>query len=217
MGLKNKWRYIYEDWKDPRSFTYWAGKIPGAEDEDGSGQYGIIFTAKVAAEKEKAEGEAKANAPFFKKGLIPGLDFSLFDFAKIGLSIAGGGPWMSFALDAVDTMSQVVGGDMSLGDGLLNVAKGAATTAVGNFTGGLADSWGASWSQSMGSSFVGSTLAKVSSSAINQAANIAISGFNLQHGWSMDKDVFKQQMLGAAKSMAISTSTAVGSGAINSN
>ena len=93
---------------------------------------GIIFTAKAAAEKEKAEGEAKANAPFFKKGLIPGLDFSLFDFAKIGLSIAGGGPWLSFALDAVDTMYQVASGDMSLGDGLKGLAKSAAGVAVGS-------------------------------------------------------------------------------------
>ena len=43
---------------------------------------------------------------------------NIMTIAKVAVSVAGGGPWASFALDAFDTAFNVAAGNMSLKDGV---------------------------------------------------------------------------------------------------
>lgn len=108
---------------------------------------------------------------------------NILTIAKIAGSVCGGGPWFSFALDALDTAANVAMGNMSLKDGAIGLAKSGATAAVGSLTAGLGDKLTASWSASIGT-FGGAALAKAASMSINQVAQIGINGFS-SGGWDV--------------------------------
>jgi hypothetical protein len=85
--------------------------------------------------------------------------------AKIAVSVAGGGPWLAFALDAMDTAYNVAAGNISLKDGALGLAKGAAITAVSSI--GVGQILGGAVGNTVANMGLGSVTASVASSMVN--------------------------------------------------
>jgi murein DD-endopeptidase MepM/ murein hydrolase activator NlpD len=138
---------------------------------------------------------------------------NIMSIAKIAVSVAGGGPWLAFALDAMDTAYNVAAGNMSLKDGAIGLAKGAAvatvsslgvTSFIGNAVGTATAGLG---------SVVSSTLSAVAQNYSSSLINGAINAFNGENGWSLSS--FKQSAKDGLKGAAIAGTTALVGGLIN--
>jgi len=195
----------------------------------GSGQSREVMGTMIQMDIQKQRGEALANSAFWNRplwdsdkdndGESDGF-FSaptIMSVAKIALTVAGGGPWLSFALDAFDTVANVAAGRTSFDEGLGNLAKGAATTAIGSFASGLGDSVGTAMKGAGASSFISSVSSSIISSSVNAYSGAVLGAVSFSNGLSFDKDVYKEGLKSGLRSVAISTTAAIVSGAVNSS
>ncbi|RKY39302.1 MAG: hypothetical protein DRP76_03540, partial [Candidatus Omnitrophota bacterium] len=135
----------------------------------GSGESGRLINALVEAEKEKAEGEAKANQPFYKKGILPGIKISLSSIAKIGLSFIPGGQLAALAISVAETAVDLARGAISWGQAGLNMVTSAVSAGV-SWLGDIASK--AVDGIVSAATTVGKVTANVVRSAVNAVGNV---------------------------------------------
>ncbi|RKY38290.1 MAG: hypothetical protein DRP75_04780 [Candidatus Omnitrophota bacterium] len=167
-----------------KEFEDYIGEAPeynegGEETKKGRGELGRLVRALVENEKEKSQGEAKANQPWYKKGVAPGINVNITTIAKVGLSLIPGGQLAALAVSIAETAADLYNGSITWGEACLNVA----ISAVG-----------------AGFSWAGSQLGAIIKGAINGAkwmANIAgniaknaVSGLGnvINKGWRLKGD-----------------------------
>jgi hypothetical protein len=143
---------------------------------------------------------------------------NIMTIAKVAVSVAGGGPWAAFALDAFDTAFNVAAGNMSLKDGVTGLAKGAAVTAVSSF--GVTQALGGAVGNTIANAGLGSVTASVASSMVTSYStsliNGAINSLEFDGGLSFNKNKFRQSARDGIKGMAQAGITSLVSSSIMS-
>lgn len=184
----------------------------------GSGEMNRLVKALMDAEVEKAEGEAKANQPWYKKGILPGVSFSITSIAKIGLSVIPGGQLAALAVSAAETLADISNGLMSWAQLGLNMVTSAVSVGVdwlGNQVSGLVQSAVSGASSAVKT--IGNCVASIAKTAVTTAGNVLKQGFKTNGNglfdldWGMDKKTWKNAWNNAGKSFIASTAGEVAS------
>ncbi|MBU1076250.1 MAG: LysM peptidoglycan-binding domain-containing protein, partial [Spirochaetes bacterium] len=145
----------------------------------GTGESGRLINLLVKAEREKAEGQAKADQSWYEKGLFPGFNLSLTAVAKIGLSFIPGGQLAALAVSVGETAYKYATKAVTGLGGLLNVATsaiGAGASWLGNITGKALESI----------KTVGNMIGTVAKNVVSAAGSFLSKGFKVKSDGSMD-------------------------------
>ena len=220
-------RMMNDDSKDPQheeSLQYHIGYQPELKDGEvnwssGHGQMKIVIGTMIEKNIEKAKGEAKANGPFWSKSLWHGKGApNLMTVVKVAGTVAGGGPWFAFAMDALDTVANVAMGNMSLTDGAMGLAKGAVSGVASSAIAGLGDSLTAGMGSAGFGGVISTTVSRVATGYASTYATAAINAVEFDGGFTFNKSSFKKNTrnahTSALRSGAIALSTSVANEAL---
>jgi len=132
---------------------------------------------------------------------------------KVVGTVAGGGPWFAFAMDALDTVASVAMGNMSLTDGAMGLAKGAVSSVATSAIAGLGDSLTAGMGSAGFGGALSTTVSRVATSYASTYATAAINAVEFDGGFTFNKSNFKKNTrnahTSALRSGAIALSTSV--------
>lgn len=197
--------------KKQDAFSKHTGKAPsyngdGDITRSGKGETGRLVQSLQKAEKEKAEGKAKADQPWYKKGILPGVNISLSSIAKVGLSFIPGGQLVTLGMSVAETAVGLIDGSIQGASGLLNVA----TSAIGAGANWLGDVVGTAAKGIVGGAkWLGKAVYNVGKSIVTGVGDVINSGFKVNSkgnlDWHMDKKKWDKGFTGLGRNLAKNT------------